>query len=444
MRFGLWRATETMQNVDHRGYWWCPDDPKPFNFGGNMSFDPASGGILELMGRFGDADQRRSTEFQQFKLIHGYDPASGSFFTLHDCYETFIKPSLRDIPQYSLSTLRTSCIYKYLADQPFGDVADLVFDRLMVSFNHLNAWMSQLNWEHDGHQISYNPPDPITITCDDAEIVLRSEVSDFNPIPAEVSWKEHYFFVIVPKQALSISDFEHALVYPLRQFLTLATGIPCQPSRIIGLRSEPPERTQIFCAIPDHSDVRRRLITRDAFFSYPDVKSEFPEYLKSWLGFSQRIRLAFDLYFSLDYEGSMGQSTYFLFLTQALEIYHREMLDENEAKQKVQLKERILKICSSVEVHSSNILNFLFSCEETFAENVRITRNYFAHGSRKEGEEPVSGIALLDYIRVMRILFQVRLLTDMGFPTDLIDKLVGQSRQFKFASRRDRWSSPFF
>ena len=433
-----------MESFEHMGYWWSSDDPESSSFGGKLTFDPETGGVLELLGRFGTTSQRSANKHNQFELIHGHDPESGNSFTLQYCHEAFIRPSLSGNPYRAVSKLRIYYIYKYQANEHFDTSADLVFNQLTVSFTHLNAWMSQFNWEHVGRQIEYIPPDPITISWDDADIVLHSQVSDFDPIPAEISWKEQYFFTIIPKQARSILEYDKTFVYPLRSFLTLATGIACQPLKITGMRSEPPKKTYISNAIAGYSDVQRDWNKLYTFFSFPDVKAEFSDYLKSWLDFSQKVRLAFDLYFSLHYEGSMDASRYFLFMTQALEIYHREMLDENVDKQKMYFKERILEICDSVEAHYSNLFNHLFSCKKTFAENLRVTRNYFAHGRKKEDEEPVSGMALHDYIRIMQILFQVRLLIDMEFPTKQIDKLIGQSHHFKFASKRDRWSSPFF
>ena len=440
-----------MESFEHMGYWWCPDDPEPSLFGGKLSFDPETGGVLELMGQFGAASRRNANEFKQFELIHGHNPETGNTFTLHYCYETLIRPSLSGNPYHSISKLSISFIYKCKAIEHFEDSTHLIFDKLEVSYAHLNAWMGEFNWKHgttekDKFDVTHIPFSQIRTSYESTDIILHENTSgNYRYVANDVLLKSQYAFTVIPPQALSISQYRDMFLYPLRTFVAMGVGISCPPLAIQATKSKLDLTASVNYRTPGFVEERQDLHSLDMLYSFNDIDDSLPQYLSTWIGVSRKIRTALDLFFLTYHQPDSNTASSFLYLAQALEAYHRDKLDENEDKQKTYFKERILRICNSVLDHHRSLFHLVvWSCKETFAENVRITRNYYAHNSKKEGEEPLIGQALIDYCQIMSLLFELRMLTDMRMPADLVNKLIARSRRYKFVSRSDRWSAPFF
>ena len=61
------------------------------------------------------------------------------------------------------------------------------------------------------------------------------------------------------------------------------------------------------------------------FFTFDDVKEELPELLKNWVEKSDKLWSVYDLFFKSYYNHRLDLRTYFLFLAQALEAYHRNL-----------------------------------------------------------------------------------------------------------------------
>ncbi len=84
-----------MKGFEHLGYWWLPEEPNEPISGipdkaipGKLSFDPKTGGVLELLGNLDVEDPYGMNLWKEFEIIQGFVSGSGKCVTLQGCYET--------------------------------------------------------------------------------------------------------------------------------------------------------------------------------------------------------------------------------------------------------------------------------------------------------------------------------------------------------------------
>ncbi len=469
-----------MESFEHMGYWWLPGEPnEPISeipdraIPGKLSFDPATGGLLELLGNLDTADTYGMNVWKKFEIIQGFVSGSEKCVTLQSCYVTSI--SRRDT--FSETKLVVDFIftgYRYW----FDSVADIVFENMSAKYTYLDNWMFQNNFDIDvrrtdykrviDYSISYTSPEPIEIMLDNAKIELWPAYASSSSV-TEVLLKNEYRFTITPQEPLHFNEYLKYINVHLPNFLTLATGHTNFPLNLSGLISQDRGGMSIFYQVLGYADKARWISPWPMLFTFGDLKEDLPRYLVNWIRKSEKMKATYDLYFEAQYSKMLALDIEFLILAQSLEAYHRnvhggEYLSKEEYEPiktalinaipncvetshkaalmsrieygyQYSLQTRLKGLCSEVLVEQKDDVEKLLGNPKDFIRRLVETRNYFTHRDGLPNEATLNDDELFDYSRKMRVLLQICFLREMGFPPNEITRLLNANQEYQHLTK---------
>ena len=465
-----------MESFEHMGYWWLPGEPnEPISeipetaIPGKLSFDPATGGVLELLGNLDTEDSYGMNLWKKFEIIQGFVSGSEKCVTLQGCYVTstslgsFISET-RLIVNYIFTG------YRYW----FDSVEDIVFEKLSVGYTYLNDWMFQKNFDYDmrhtdykrmmDFSISYTTPEPIEIPLDNATIELWAAPSTSSSI-TEISLTDKYRITITPREPKRFFEYLKYIKFHLPNFLTLATGHTNFPLNVSGLVSEDRGGMSIHYKITGYTEKTERLTPWPMLFTFNDVKEDLPRYLANWIRNSEKLEATYNLYFREHYSKLIVLDSELLSLAQALEAYHRNVyggdyLSKEEYEHirialidvipdcvddkhrdslegtfkygyQYSLRTRLKKVFDGVLAEQSDDLKKLVGNPRDFIHRLVETRNYFTHRDGEPNSAVLNDDELYKFTRKMRVLLQICFLKEMEFPASEITRLLNANQEYQ-------------
>ena len=247
---------------------------------GRLSFDPAAGGHLELLGAF--AYSRTEDSDQRYELIHGAVLIKGRGqykVTLWDCDIEWGEGNAE-------THLRVKVIL-WTSHFWFDDSEDIQFEKIVVNYTYLDDWMRKGNFkshlEHfDGQRkfkkdVRYLSRAPTEIPVGNVIIEVDSALQS-KESPNEVSLKELNRFIIRSQKKLHFEEFVQYIDNQLPTFLTLATGqanyalsVEGQVSSDLGVK-----RVYIYYQMLGYTKRKRALRRQELLFSFRDVHEGLP------------------------------------------------------------------------------------------------------------------------------------------------------------------------
>ena len=261
-------------------------------------------------------------------------------------------------------------------------------------------------------------------------------------------------------------------VNSFRRFLTLCTGVPVFVKRIYFDLRNPSHDTATF--LQSNSGALRA--TRDLnhhnmLASFPELQDRAAEVIHRWFTLQSRLQDALNLYFAVQFNTSLYDNQEFLFLAQALEVYHRSSDSFNGYVQpKAEFKARKKRILDAVphesewlkaklshanekslaqrledllQQHAALVTRFIKSPNE-WSETVRATRNHFTHYSTPEEKMLLvaKGSALARLTYEMRTLLGICILSDLNITGAPIERLIDKLVRYHYFSFDDQPENP--
>jgi hypothetical protein len=254
---------------------------------------------------------------------------------------------------------------------------------------------------------------------------------------------------------LPLKELLNDYIYAVRRLLTLLTGYPIFLNRIYfgqkdATKSGPVEFLR---QNPGILHAKCDLFPQEMLVSYSDISNRISEVFRRWFAMEQQVRDSLNLYFATIFERHLYIHQKFLFLAQALEVYHRtNPAFENQVQPKAEFKKRRKRIVDAVpdekdwlneklahanektlaqrmkellNMHTSEIQKFIEDPQQ-FVDTVKNTRNHFTHYStEKERMEKVAdGVDLMRITDRMRTLLEICILKDLGITDASIARLI--------------------
>ena len=194
---------------------------------------------------------------------------------------------------------------------------------------------------------------------------------------------------------------------------------------------------------------------------YRDIQTRLNEVVWHWYALESRLKDVFNLYFSVVFNDELYSNHRFLFLAQALEVYHRtnpqfegavqsrqdfqvrrDRIIEAVPDEKKWLKEKLA--FANEKTFFMRLLEILeFNKEETkeliddpecFARIVKNTRNHFTHYATHERQR--DGIPdhmdLLQLTDKMKMLLEISIFKELKLSGDPIQRLVHYNRSIQY------------
>lgn len=254
----------------------------------------------------------------------------------------------------------------------------------------------------------------------------------------------------------SVKETVHTYVESFRRFLTLAVGKVVFIDKLYA-QIEPdgnPLDNTILMRNPGVTDADRTLHHMHMRANYPEMQAEFGQVIQSWYQLESTINDVLNLYFATTFNRSLYANQRFLFLAQALEVYHRTSPRYNNMVQpKADFRARKKRIADAVpderdwlneklghanektlaqrldellKIHAGEVSQFIQDTK-SFADCVRHTRNHFTHyGTEEQNMDKVAnGVSLIRTSDHMEALLEICILKDLGITGAPIDRIIG-------------------
>jgi len=263
---------------------------------------------------------------------------------------------------------------------------------------------------------------------------------------------------IEPKEELSFDDFSSQFIYPIKDFLTLATNIPNSLTSVCLYSSRALKEIPIQAIF--QTEFRENIgKNQEHLFSLEDIKSNFSLVMQKWfnvvneLGMGSLCNLFFSV-FSVLYSKEMYAEHKFLNLVQAAELYHRlkknnQVLSNNEhtdrlnsilnsipedhkkwLKQKLEfsneptLKERLADLLDSTK----EVIIPLIDDPKNWIAKIKNTRNYYTHYNQSLKKKAAKGEELFWLTQELSFVLQTCLLIELGCSPERSAELVQKNK----------------
>ncbi|MBV6391228.1 MAG: hypothetical protein KPEEDBHJ_00436 [Anaerolineales bacterium] len=460
--------------IEIKGFWWLPESPDK-QVSGTLSFSPGEPIVLELMGALNIAGDKILTlrDFINPSIIHG-SSLGGKPVTLERCLQIGGTAGLTGI-----STTRFTAKFAYEGVH-FPSEKDIKFRGLTIEYFNLDEWFSKNAFSQQSPKpgteiVTYEQPSPIKTIVGDYHI-------DFVSLGPNSSMDSFTYVKLSQKAGVNIwSDTDKSideflpLMRHIQNFLSLAMSKPTFVTDVTGNTELAKESNPAFYYPVKMYYPANGLKTGSSkahyfemLFTLPAVEDQLEKILNDWINKAEIIKPVYDLYFSALYNPSIYQEFHFLSLAQAIETYHRQIYggkyQPDEAFEnglykilvsaipadvdsgfRSSLKQGKLKFANEYSFrkrlqllgeHLSERLAIDFLSDkklrDIFAEQVSDTRNYFTHYPPELKEKAVkSGQEFHDLISKLRLVLQICLLEELGFPFDKISEIFKKNREYK-------------
>lgn len=460
-----------IENFEHIGYWWLPENPHNPLYG-SLKFIRNEKAILDVMGNFqGNINdpllgiaQMFTGQFMQTDIIHGLT-TEGKIITLYRCNLLTGNVTLPGIPR------QTFKIDVIIEGYHFKNAEEIKFKQISVHYSYLNEWVNISGFKRlvkdNGEEeltYKYDKPKNIPLTNnDDYEIYINFDSTHLIPhFGKELNIKQQSYITInALNKNLSFHE-SYDIIELIQDFLTFGVMEPVYPLKISGIieQGENSDEQQVniilcFLKIPDPVSISS---TGDMLFSLNDIRDNISFSLTNWLDSGNKIKYIYGLFFSSFY-GPIYPENRFLNYIMAIEGYHRTM-GKNEDIPKNEHKQRIKEILDSVEKgcgdhrqwiagrlgHSNEPglkkrLNELFkdyqdvfggeAIFKTFVKDSYEMRNTLVHPKGTE-HSTVNMKKLYNTTEMLKIAVAICLLNVLGFKIDDIKSMMPKMQRHMF------------
>ena len=339
------------------------------------------------------------------------------------------------------------------------------FTRVIADFTHLQAWLnlSCLNeTQEDGTTcIRYRYPEDIPFTLTDGtRVTIRAHLSTHGGRCGEpFTFTERRLVEFAFVQPLGITTILDRLM-SFRWLLTLLVGKTVHLTKLTALLPGVCDATGLETSIEvlgqhiDRTPPPKSPHAPLMLATFAAVQPNFAALLSRWAEYHERLDAVLSLYFSVRFNRDLYSNHRFLFLAQALEVYHgltasSAIAPTAEYKQRLKrvlgmvadedrdwvgeglryankktLAQRLDEILARHPAEAARIAGDV----RDFADKIRHTRNYYTHfEERMKKRGKVAGEAeLILLTERMQRLLEVCFLKDLGLDGPAVRKTAGK------------------
>lgn len=470
-----------LEGFEYKGIWWLPEK-EDAQFTGTLQYIPSKSAILELMDYPTDISSILKTEIQEggesaiidvtFKSISRPQiilgrSSDGKEITLYDIYN--IEPTI------SSSRILITKLYirTVFVDAHFKKVEEIKFNSISVCFTHLDDWVNISVFEfpkRTNGEIVHKYKilnDIVAKVNEELKICIEFHVKEFMEFMKEVYLRQQVSIRIEPIMEKQF-DYYRNIIEDVERFLSFGISIPVYHIAVYGQT----EAAKMVIRDKDHKEDKiiyhnvmifdsfwrisndiKRFWGNDMLFSYYDISQQFESILQKWFALTEVLEPIYDIYFGLLYTPMMHVEGRLLFLTQAIEAYHRrkrnnlELPEEEHQKMLIDILNCIpgqYKKWTEEQLKYSNERSFRSRLKELidnfpealggtdidyFVHKIVITRNYLTHYDEKLKEESAKGEELFNLTLKIKALVEACLLMELGFNLDIIKNLISKRKK---------------
>lgn len=343
---------------------------------------------------------------------------------------------------------------------------NIAYDHINAEFSLFHNWMgpSRVSVEN-GKEIKVKVADRETIEAEinqSAKLVIWPTLN-FNQDSSKVILAEGHGVEFRFSEALPVKETLHKYVESFRRFLSLLINRRIFIDNVYFQPKEGavPHQVALYRSNPGVEEADRKTLFTGMLVSYRDISEDFAGVIKRWFELEESLADVLNLYFATIFVPGLYINQTFLFLAQALEVYHRTSPNfESQVQSKSEFRARKTNIIEKVpeekdwlteklahanekslakrldelmNLHKNEVNQFIEDVKE-FSDSIRHTRNHYTHyGTEEKGMEKVAqGIQLIDLTAKMQTLLELCIFSDLGISGAPIDRMIQNLKQRQY------------
>ena len=446
---------------EHMGFWWLPEDPDR-TVGGRLSFAPADGLRLDLVGVLGSDDP-----YEKLDVVLG-TTIDGEPITLE---------SVQRGGRRTVSSIRLpATVISETLHLQFGYVGghlpspdQRTFATAILGLDDLAGWMGTRPFEEDfgpepvRFSVSYQHPAVVRAEADFGEIEISHSAGVFGDGLHERGLRASVAFVVRLREPRGIDWWLQRIVRALQDLLTLVADRPSSVTRLAFVGEAGDIAVLYEPAGPDH--LGRPLYHHEFLFHPAEVAEQMPTILARWFELTTELAPVVDFLIATRYRPSYVENR-FLNVVSALEAYHRRRYP-NAVLPKAEHDVRQARILGAVSEEDRNWLSerLAYSNEPSLRSRLGDLlgrgnndflrailgsddlikpcvdlRNRLIHQDPRRSRTAVEPSALWSVTEKLTLLLLTCLLDDLGFSGPQLHEVIVGSARFRQLVEADRWA----
>lgn len=429
---------------------------------GVLNFDPSSGlelvvkmpqdiKVAAVLGAFAKPPSVPSTIFGRTKDNY---PVS-----LYGCKGTNFSSS-GGLKSYTISAMIG------LVGREVDQWENVAYDHIHAEFSLFHNWlaMSRVSFEN-GAEIQVKVAERKTIEADidqSAKLVIWPTLN-FNQDSAKVVLAEGHGVEFRFSQALPVKETRRKYVQSFCRFLTLLVNRRVFVDNVYFHPEDGanPYEVALYQTNPGVEAADRKTLFHGMLVSYRDISGDFSDIIKRWFKLEESLADVLNLYFATIFVPGLYINQTFLFLAQALEVYHRtspnfdnqtqsmaafrarkKIIIDKVPEEKEWLTEKLAhanektlaqRLDELMLLHKNEVNQFIDDTRE-FSDRIRHTRNHYTHyGTKEKGMEKVAkGGQLMDLSAKMKTLLELCIFSDLGISGEPINRMIQHLKQRQY------------
>lgn len=422
-----------MKQFTYNGVWWLPESPSA-QVAGTLQFSKEEGLQLSLFGVLGE--HGAIVGEKRIPIIVGavWDSPLGEDVTLTGSWAKGITFGSVGLTREEYHVDRAFIGRHLENDQSFS------FSHLKISLSGLSSWahnytgfgqkyITKTADHRAGFEIQWISPEPISGKIPGGDLLLGLGAK-MSMLARDWSIKEQIGLSITVEQPQSADGLNAKYVYPLQNFLTLATD---HPNALVAFSVRQPDSNDdihvIGARVFDDTEAAEGLTPHKMIFSLNDVRDRATEIIGRWIEASERLSRICNVYFGSLYQPGAFVDMRFLAVFQALEVYERSLPDSVGAANPPgsRLREQFIHL---VENHNQAV-SPLFGKDVASAVAELLTyRNDLVHRNTDLVRQPDYSEQLFWWLQRLQFLMKACLLTELAVPGEEQLRFFSQNQMF--------------
>lgn len=448
------------------GRWWIFGTEKPEHFG-VLHYSPEKGLRLEvkIAQSFGFAEILRGTNPVFPEVIQGRDKDDKPITLFGSSHPSWNKSG--GLASYEFHP------FNAIVGQSVESWTAANYQKVKVHLSLLHNWIGQSRVQQKFTpelipQIEIQPGSAIEVNLGNG-IVLKIN-SDFHTNPKSGNFEiyEGNHISLEFPQPVHAKTILTDYAERLRRLFSVLTGTPVVLESVyfeVPNSGEYPDQAEFLQDNKASGRAKRDLLAHRMTAPYKELAGIFPAVIAKWFEYHERLDAVLSLYFAVLFNPSLYINHRFLFLAQALEVYHsthaefvgcvqpkadfrerrdrivqavppeeKEWLEEklHYANQKT-LAQRLSEILAKNKTEADQFISNL----QCFAAAVKNTRNYHTHFDeelKEKGKVTDDMEALVRLVSQMETLLSVCILKDLGITGAPIARIIDRYKKMEIYS----------
>lgn len=449
-----------MDSFEYSGIWWLPSNSED-QVAGTLKFSNKSGFSLELIGSFNNFNVASFYQEEKYPIILG--TVTNKLITLYNCYQKNY--------QISFPGLTTQILGAKLAfiGHHFNNEEEIRFKKIEVDFTYLkdlSPLIPDFNVEDVPDKLKpnytvYNQGfailNNIKASVTKGDIYIKQFINRENE-NQKINIIKCALIEVSLKQPFTLDQILSEYINPLQNFITFISNQPNFIEKLYASLDDCPTKIEIVISNLNYIDKKKIINKNNFLLVLEDIEQDFSLIMQKWFNFYDECFDIINLYFSTIYNSNLYLENEFLSLVQALESFHRRILDKGSSYTESH-KLRLNAIIESAPIEYKDWLRdkLLFSHEPTlvdrlnetinltkktvdpliidvnnFVKNVKTIRNYLTHYNDPSQADLLKDYDIFRINQVLNFTIKTFLLVQLGCTAEFCQEKISRGNEYEY------------